>query len=170
MNEYEKLRIENIKRNNAKLRALGLISELEERRSNAQAEGSSVTSNASVSPKTNSKRKRPDIATEGYRKSLRLQGVGADLQPIHIEAEVNIVEEREKRVKECREVRLKAAQAVAAAGGEKAAKENPTATYEHCLMRVRSMTDKQLGNRVSVIFLTLQYDYWCLKEINITFQ
>ena len=37
------------------------------------------------------------------------------------------------------------------AGAEQAAKENPTATYEHCLMRVRTMSDKGLRNRVKAI-------------------
>jgi hypothetical protein len=37
------------------------------------------------------------------------------------------------------------------AGAEKAAKENPTATYEHCLMRVRTMSQKGLCNRVKAI-------------------
>jgi len=31
------------------------------------------------------------------------------------------------------------------------AKKNPSATYEHCAMRVRTMTEKALANRVKVI-------------------
>ena len=54
-------------------------------------------------------------------------------------------------VEECRQARQRAALRVMEAGAEKAAKENPTATYEHCLMRVKTMTDKGLTNRVKAI-------------------
>ena len=54
--------------------------------------------------------------------------------------------------KECRETRLRAANAIADIyGADAAAKKNPTATYDHCLMRVRTMTDKALANRVKSI-------------------
>jgi len=65
--------------------------------------------------------------------------------------EKEIKEEREKRVVECREARLKAANEVAKAGLSKAAMENPTASYEHCAMRVRTMTEKALMNRIKTI-------------------
>jgi len=54
-------------------------------------------------------------------------------------------------VEECRGTRQRAAVEVARAGAVRAGRENPTATYEHCLMRVRSMTEKGLGNRVRAI-------------------
>merc|ERR1712038_346938 len=100
------------------------------------------------------KRKRNFEPKEGSRKSLRLQGVGVDDQPLAektVQSRQSIEKERMERVKECREVRLRAAKAVAECGAEKAAKENPTATYEHCLMRVKTMTEKGLANRVKVI-------------------
>jgi len=62
-----------------------------------------------------------------------------------------IEKEREERVVECREARLRAATEVAEAGADKAAMENPTASYKHCLMRVRSMSEKALANRVKAI-------------------
>ena len=51
-------------------------------------------------------------------------------------------------VAECREARQLAAVEVAKAGAAMAGKEHPTATYKHCLMRVRSMTEKELNNRM----------------------
>ena len=190
LSDYEKRRLENIKRNNARLRSLGLISALEEKRSNAIAEGIELYERSDSEDEDNSddeewnnethgkgekkhkKKKRVSSKkepVEGGRKSLRLQGIGVDLQvlpekptdreSIMKEREERVTEsdresimkEREERVTECREVRLRAAKAVAECGAEAAAQENPTATYEHCLMRVQSMTHKGLANRVKAI-------------------
>ena len=52
---------------------------------------------------------------------------------------------------ETREARLRAAKEVAKAGADKAAMENSTASYAHCLMRVKSMSEKALGTRVKRI-------------------
>jgi hypothetical protein len=166
LSAYEKLRINNIKRNNAKLRELGLISAFEEKQSNAIAEGVHVAGEGKENTKTGTnenenektpkkkKRKRNDGPVEGgSRKSLRLQGIGVDLKPVE-EKRYNaedIAKERIERVKECRETRLRAAKALALEGAEKAAEENPTATYEHCLMRVKTMSEKRLATRVKVI-------------------
>lgn len=158
----------------ARLRSLGLISELEEKRSNAQAEGIEIEESNSSSDgsdsesdgewedsknnrkgKKSKKRKRNDkVPREGSRKSKRIQGIGVDNQPLptELKSKGDLLRERVERVRECREVRLRAAAALAQnEGAEKAAKENPTATYEHCLMRVRSMTEKGLLNRVKAI-------------------
>merc|ERR1712194_748134 len=104
---------------------------------------------------------------EGKRKSRRLmqlpsehaasvEDVGGDAPNNETSAErkerkERIKQERAALVEECREARQRAAIEVAKAGGKTAAKENPTATYEHCLMRVRSMTEKGLMNRVRAI-------------------
>ncbi len=155
--DYEQLRARIIERNNARLRALGLISALEEERSNAAAWGRELPPVMEAHEKEGSdgeweesprskKRKRKISIEEPSRKSLRLQG-----EKPEIVLHVDTPKERHERVRECREVRLQAARAVAAAGAEKAAKENPTATYEHCLMRVGTMTDKALANRVKAI-------------------
>ena len=196
LSEYEKIRAQNIERNNAKLRELGLISKAEEKASNDMAWGRHTARHhqqssddddgddssgeseyeyddddddeeedwtdprrphgAAIQPKkkrgNKKKRKADGPPAEGSRKSRRLQGMAADgsmLPPKPTREEIE--KEREERVKECREVRLRAARAVAEAGAEKAAKENPTATYEHCLMRVKTMSDKGLQNRVKAI-------------------
>lgn len=192
MNDYQRKRLENIKRNNARLRSLGLISALEERRSNALAEGvdcritcttgnddlfknststthrmNSSSSSSSSSRKNKRKIDQEETSSNNVvrktRKSLRLQGIQAQgltptdanstgTQSIDTDTMQTLQKEREARVKECREVRLRAAKAFAECNGaEKAAKENPTASYEHCLMRVRSMSEKGLLNRVKAI-------------------
>lgn len=171
LSDYQKKRLDNIKRNNARLCSLGLISALEENKSNALAAGlelkklsESENEDSSVDGEWDDKtRKRKRTLKfndkknpkEGIRKSLRQQGIGIDLEPLQKSKGPNdndsVLKEREERVIECRETRLKAAKAVAECGAKLAAKENPTATYEHCLMRVRSMTEKGLRNRVKAI-------------------
>ena len=152
LSEYEQTRARNIERNNARLRSLGLISAQEQRQSNNSALG------PFVSEASTKKRKKDAARTDGSRKSLRLQGIDANVSVIgkpmneSPESKVErITKEREERVQECRETRLRAAKAVAEAGAEMAAQENPTATYEHCLMRVQTMSEKGLANRVSSI-------------------
>jgi hypothetical protein len=161
---YEQKRIDNIKRNNARLRALGLISSLEEQCSNAIACGKYVTSagnkmHSECAPGTKKQGKRkgsPAEPREGSRKSRRLKAENAVLlddsnEHLFLEEPMARKREREDRVNECRVVRLRAANAIAACAGEEAAKKNPTATYEHCLMRVKKMTEKGLANRVKAI-------------------
>jgi hypothetical protein len=194
LSDYQKQRLENIQRNNARLRSLGLLSSIEEERSNRLAIASETGVRASVpdvrtvqdgdyyAAATKSKRKRRNVrpATEnrqgpligGSRKSRRLQGIAAasiDANQSFLQVDDNNADsnnydddddddkdqrwkkERKAIVDECRDVRLRTANAVAELGGDAAAKANPTATYDHCLMRVRSMTEKALANRVKVI-------------------
>lgn len=153
---YEQLRINNIIRNNVKLRELGLISEAEEKKSNLLAQGLEYNDEKVMKgsqPNTDKKRKRQSIPIrEGSRKSRRLQKLDVDMKPLPLPDKDNdedIEKERIERVRECREARLRAAKAVADAGAEIASKENPTASYEHCLMRVKTMTPKKLETRVS---------------------
>lgn len=167
---YEQRRLENIKRNNARLRSLGLISSLEEKRSNAAAGGIETDimidrqeqQRYETSEVGKKKRKRKaarthgnndDTKETGSRKSLRLQGIGIDLTPVPVvnNDRSSLEAEREERVRECREGRLRAANAIADCGADAAGKDNPTATYEHCLMRVKSMSVKRLATRVKVI-------------------
>ena len=177
LSAYEQRRIDNIKRNNARLRALGLISATEERRSNNITCGISVDKKShkddgnessgsecsddgewdgedeGTAKRKRKRKSRPIEPREGSRKSRRLQGENAEFDDgaTLSRSPASIKEEREARVQECREVRLRAANAIAACGGEEAAKKNPTATYEHCLMRVKTMTEKALANRVKAI-------------------
>lgn len=170
LSDYQKQRLDNIRRNNARLRSLGLFSAIEEQRSNARAAAAEMGVLQPKSHGGNRQRKRKAAAEagssakpkeEGSRKSLRLQGMEADRdQALSADADddnedddykARLWNERKAIVEECREARLRAANVVAELGAEAAARENPTATYQHCLMRVLSMTDKALANRVKAI-------------------
>jgi hypothetical protein len=195
LSEYQKQRLDNIRRNNERLRSLGLLSVIEEERSNALAAASEmgITQRHAQSAarfddvgneecghqiNANRKRKKPSngaktkttnapSSVEGSRKSRRLQGMQADLDRSSPHCAANedgngdeeddqegrLWKERTAIVEECRRARLRTANAlVAEMGGEEgAARDNPTATYDHCLMRVRSMTDRALANRVKAI-------------------
>lgn len=166
LGEYETFRAQNIERNNARLRSLGLISAQEERDSNdvAWRKRKSKAPRADEKEKgavaAGAKRRRcvlPDSDRFPSRKSSRLQGKGPEDDAGYIPLEGDLTytsrmaEKRAARVKECREVRIRRALEVSQAGADKAATENPTASYEHCLMRVQSMTDKGLANRVRAI-------------------
>eukprot|EP00584_Thalassiosira_punctigera_P005102 CAMPEP_0172536754 /NCGR_PEP_ID=MMETSP1067-20121228/8483_1 /TAXON_ID=265564 ORGANISM="Thalassiosira punctigera, Strain Tpunct2005C2" /NCGR_SAMPLE_ID=MMETSP1067 /ASSEMBLY_ACC=CAM_ASM_000444 /LENGTH=243 /DNA_ID=CAMNT_0013321909 /DNA_START=50 /DNA_END=781 /DNA_ORIENTATION=- len=180
LSEYERARARNIERNNARLRSLGLISISEERRSNDMAwgrhslgssdgggddDGEDSSSDEEYSEgKTKKRRSRSALPPrEGSRKSRRLMNLpsenGGDIADDDDESPKETAAERKERtqkerealVAECREARQRAAIEVAKAGVEMAGAKNPTATYEHCLMRVRSMTEKGLMNRVRAI-------------------
>jgi hypothetical protein len=172
LSEYETKRAENIERNNKRLKELGLISEIEEQRSNDAAWGRSSSSSTTTTRKaqntTSKKRKKgrneDDVSNSNnpVRKSARLLGISSicedtttttttvSLSPSKQQQSDNDLH-RKAIVEECRRARQRAAIRVMEAGAEKAAKENPTATYEHCLMRVRTMTHKGLCNRVRTI-------------------
>jgi hypothetical protein len=180
MSGYEVARAQNIERNNAKLRGLGLISAREEAESNALAwrrrptgptyddadvecsngcEGDDAANNSPTS-KTGRKRTRQVISARApVRKSKRIQGLGIGTPDGTIAADNLKVqrrrddqdEERRQRREECREARQSFALEHAALGTARAAKENPTATYEHCLMRVRTMSGPKLRNRIRAI-------------------
>jgi len=110
------------------------------------------------------KRSEKKTTASPSRKSARLQGQEPEIHPGHHHDETdadtcnnksnnnhNKAMTRRAIVEECRQARQRAALRVMEAGAEKAAQENPTATYEHCLMRVRTMTEKALRNRVKAI-------------------
>mmetsp|Transcript_22177 Transcript_22177/g.52394 ORF Transcript_22177/g.52394 Transcript_22177/m.52394 type:complete len:250 (-) Transcript_22177:920-1669(-) len=184
LSAYETLRAQNIERNNAKLRVLGLITSAEEKRSNDEAwrrnsksahedgksirgedfepssgdEGSDEEYCDGDKPKLRNRKRRKSMPhREGERKSRRLRNIPAQSGDLDEEKDPSMPdfplttdEERSKMVEENRQARQRAALEVAKAGG-KACKNNPTATYDHCLMRVRTMTDKALANRVRAI-------------------
>eukprot|EP00956_Cyclotella_meneghiniana_P020329 scaffold35661_cov67-Cyclotella_meneghiniana.AAC.3 len=178
LSSYEENRARNIERNNARLRSLGLISAKEEKRSNDSAWGRNIIKSQHHDNNDESKSLEDDEYTdekgsvgkrkritkpksaprEGSRKSRRIMSLPAEHSNVELngesdgdgEREERIDEERKAIIVECREARQRAAIEVAKAG-VKAGKENPTATYEHCLMRVRTMSEKGLANRIRAI-------------------
>lgn len=179
LSTYEETRARNIEKNNARLRSLGLISASEEKRSNDRAWGRETTipqaddnsdeesassdeeyTEGSSSTKRKKRPKQPSEPREGSRKSRRIMNLPAEnLTADCTEHEGESATERKEKKKaereaiviECREARQRAAIEVAKAGVKAAGKENPTATYEHCLMRVRTMAEKGLANRIRAI-------------------
>lgn len=191
LSDYEQKRAQNIERNNAKLRSLGLISAKEEMESNAAAWGHRLpnkefsTDRASESFKNESsalkKRKRTNSSKEPQNNSLcrrqsdrlRLRRTPGNANSLHLErchddlrcsiapceperqgkenAVNNSLGMIQQRIIECRKQRLEAAKAFAGLPSAEVAKKNPTATYDHCLMRVRSMSEKALETRIKMI-------------------
>jgi hypothetical protein len=160
LSDYERKRAENIERNNSRLRALGLISAHEEHQSNALARGMSLGSTPSAG-RHNNKKRIINVPSGPIRKSRRLQGETPDdliYTDNQVEFEISYVkkttlnnDERLARVQECREARLRLALEIANASNGANVSQNPTATYEHCRMRVHSMTHNALANRVKAI-------------------
>jgi hypothetical protein len=172
LSSYEENRARNIERNNARLRSLGLISVGEENRSNdaawgrnqrsASCEGDGGDSSCDdegleKGRKTKKRTKTPAVPKEGSRKSRRLMNLSVEVSTSDEHKEEDVAQRKERiqkercaLVAECREARQRAALEVAKAGAA-TAKENPTATYEHCLMRVRTMSGKGLANRIRAI-------------------
>lgn len=190
LSDYEQKRAQNIERNNAKLRSLGLISAQEEMESNAAAWGHRLhnkefgtdrsfgiskndasalkkrkRTNASKEPQNSFCRRQSNRLrlrmTQGDTNSLDLESGHEDLRcSIAVskperQGKENAVDDSlgmiQKRIIECRKQRLEAAKAFAALPSTEVAKKNPTATYDHCLMRVRSMSEKALETRIKMI-------------------
>ena len=186
MSDYERQRAINIQKNNARLRELGLISAMEEEESNALAWNRRVTKplivNEPYENKDKNKKRKRNTASKTSsslvsRKSLRLEGKEPDggmLIESGNDDKENIKQQRQERVMECRMVRLKLANLLAnqTDAQKKAAKKNPTASYEHCLMRIKTMNDKALRNRVKAIeraagrhsVIKMGIFYQCLQE------
>ena len=172
---------QNIERNNARLLALGLISSYEAQLSNLKARGATLEElndvvgdggadeggrgakvrkemKDSSAPKPKRRKTAPSSSSssgpsEPARSSLRLKGLAPDGTTVTLSiprTASEISEERSRRVVG-RTARLRAAKEVAAAGADKAAMENPTASYAHCLMRVKTMSEKALLTRVKRI-------------------
>ena len=168
LSQYEIQRARNVERHNERLRQLGLISAVEAERSNAAAWKkpyvSSTAADSVIKPEpAKESRKRKSAAkkrgagdepqsTRG-RKSLRLQGLQPDGAKEVVDENDAVHKEtlRERRAVLSREARQQAALKTSELGFDKAAQENRTATYEHCLMRVRTMSEKALANRIRTI-------------------
>mmetsp|Transcript_64568 Transcript_64568/g.97295 ORF Transcript_64568/g.97295 Transcript_64568/m.97295 type:complete len:233 (-) Transcript_64568:5-703(-) len=170
LSEYEKVRAKNVERNNAQLRALGLIAAEEEAVSNAMAWKKEVpeqdrkrrSSRTKASEKNAAKKRKRQADFDGTdsantasstgRKSLRLQGKEPDRAGVPMPLTTDeIIRQRRARVQECREVRMRRALEAAGEGAAEAAEQNGTASYRHCIMRIQSLTHKGLANRIRAI-------------------
>jgi hypothetical protein len=184
LSDYEQKRAQNIERNNAKLRSLGLISALEEMESNAAAWGYNKEigtdradsfknygstlkkrkiTNAPKEPQTSFSRRQSNrlrlrmmqsdtntqVLDHGHDRFCFSNATSApDKQSKESAAVEGLIQQR---IIECRKQRLEAAKAFAGLPSAEVAKKNPTATYDHCLMRVRTMSEKALETRIKMI-------------------
>ncbi|GAX17193.1 hypothetical protein FisN_10Lh042 [Fistulifera solaris] len=159
--EYEIARAQNIERNNARLRALGLITEDEERQSNAAGWGKQSkpleqvnhSQSASTSNEKQTKKRPSPSAVPESRKSRRLLGLPTEQltsNATNAELQNLPVIPLEQRHQARQEAALRYYHSSDDAA-QKAAAENPTATYEHCWMRIQSMTHAGLAKRIKVM-------------------
>jgi hypothetical protein len=178
LSHYEVERARKIERNNALLRTLGLMTDQDVADSNDKAWRRTTTSAVCHDELSKERIKKRKVLAEqhrtGTRKSRRLEGRkvefdafrGNDTEAIchdedgddddeqdSSERSETLQERRQRLVEKSRKIRQEVALRYSqfTDAEKKAAKENPTATYEHCLMRVRSMTDKGLANRIKAI-------------------
>lgn len=169
--DYERQRATNIERNNARLLSLGLITSKEELTSNDAAWGkrpvvhtrpTDPVDRSSIKSKKRKKKESETICNAvPRRRSRRLAGNQAQEllnkksdTDNHNSPSVTEEQLQNNRIAEAgtrREARLRAAALVFEAGADTAVMENPTASYDHCLMRVRTMSEKGLGNRIRAI-------------------
>lgn len=162
LSEYERSRAVNIERNNARLVALGLLTADEAQRSNDAAWKRNTTDNTTHDKDASTKkRKKGQLRQPGQskRKSLRVQGRDPEKGPQEgrrlvddeptVDDNSNIAHVRQTRVETRR--RARADVRVTEAERTRAARENRTATYAHCLHRVRTMTDRALHSRIRAV-------------------
>jgi hypothetical protein len=171
LSEYQIARARKIERNNAKLAALGLISSAEATVSNAVAWGQAIPEmkgatverasakhggrNIKSKKRERSKDDPKDAGEDSEqpprRSSQRLRGI----EPQNQSGDLSTLptQNRHRHIWTLSEV-----DSVTRSEGTDAktrpsasSRENPTATYAHCLKRVRTMTEKQLQNRIRVI-------------------
>ncbi|GMH95261.1 hypothetical protein TrST_g1354 [Triparma strigata] len=143
LSAYDEQRARNVERNNARLFELGLMSAFEVKVSNLKARGAREVPAEEEEDSAS--------GSEYGRTSMRLQGLAPDGSEVSLSIPQTSSErlaEQAARVIECREARLRAAKFVAENGQDAAEMENATASYEHCLMRVRTMSSKALSTRV----------------------
>jgi len=138
--EYDRLRRENIARNRAVMQSLGLDQHHFTEHARHKGGGAAAVKS---SPK---KRERPAAPQEPSRRSSRQRGLDAETQlPLPDEAEIE-----ERRI----EMRAEHVEAerdhTRWAGRQGRAVFVGTASYQHTLHRVATMSEKALGNRVKV--------------------
>jgi hypothetical protein len=158
LSDYERIRMQKIVRNNAKLRSLGLITQREEEQSNAKAKswknsnGHSESKSSLIRKSSNSKKIFDDTknrivlrsSARGARSSLRLQGLPAlidndgDGKAKHQCSETGPMYSNRGVTK-------------SAPLTSQSMTSNRTATYQHCAMRIRTMSHAQLQQRIRVV-------------------
>jgi hypothetical protein len=141
---YQVAREANLRRNLEELRAIGLI-------------GDDYDLNLGCKKTSKAKRARAEPKTPSYpvRKSKRLQHLAPDDSVLALEDNADEEEVEESENLESATVRItmerKIARLKALHEENATGYKNPTATYEHTWMRVKSMSDPALERRIAVI-------------------
>jgi hypothetical protein len=133
---YEIARDERVLKNHAFLQSLGL-----------GTSGSEATAATPSVPAPKSAKRIKRARREPTRKSLRAQGLNPDGSDAPLEEEEPWEEEPDAE----RVMRAKIARLEALHSSNGTSYKNPTATYQHTWMRVKTMSDKALGTRIKVI-------------------
>lgn len=151
---YEVAREQRLARNRKVMEELGLASatpcELQPR---ASPIGDEIADAQTIKPEPKpkiQKSKRPK--QEPSRRSKRVQGLTPEGAPLEDENEDDeMVEEDQDETDEMLRMARKIERLKELHEQNRTTYKNPTATYEHTWMRVRTMTDKALERRISVI-------------------
>ncbi|KAH9251058.1 hypothetical protein BASA81_011118 [Batrachochytrium salamandrivorans] len=131
---YEVAREDRIKRNALVMQSLGLGVE----------EPVTTTTTAAAKPAKSKPKQEPT------RQSKRVRGLGPDGQQAPVRKPLEEVEEDEEELVDlAMKQRIKRLERLHEENNS--GYKNPTATYEHTWMRVRTMSDKALGTRIKVI-------------------
>eukprot|EP00980_Cylindrotheca_fusiformis_P013791 scaffold3557_cov54-Cylindrotheca_fusiformis.AAC.1 len=183
LSEYEKLRERNIQRNNARLKALGLLSP-HNHHSNEENENERKSNKPSQKHKR--RRRRPlstsndndgsgNTAVASGRKSLRLQGKeptnAAGIKLLHWKEESPDEQPRRKPSKQTRPKKTDDDKENSQVSFSSSLDEEAT-IYQHTLMRIQSMTEKALKRRIQVIeraagkqcFIKMKMFQQCLQD------
>lgn len=131
---YEVAREDRIKRNALVMQSLGLGVE--------EPVVAAAAAAAAAKPAKSKPKQEPT------RQSKRVRGLGPDGQQVHV-SRPEEEEEEEEVVDLAMKRRIKRLERLHEENNS--GYKNPTATYEHTWMRVRTMSDKALGTRIKVI-------------------
>uniref|UniRef100_A0A7S3PHU5 Uncharacterized protein n=1 Tax=Aplanochytrium stocchinoi TaxID=215587 RepID=A0A7S3PHU5_9STRA len=145
---YEVAREENIRRNHEILLSLGLVSKSKTKPIN-QSEETEVKRKQTLSGIK--KRKKEKTVREGTRKSKRIRGETAvDQRSKNVINDTN-TDSKYEQLDDEKMIRIKIERLKKVHAEKGTTYKNPTATYDHTWMRVRTMSDKALLRRVNAI-------------------
>eukprot|EP00980_Cylindrotheca_fusiformis_P012642 scaffold3086_cov75-Cylindrotheca_fusiformis.AAC.8 len=180
LSEYEKLRERNIQRNNARLKALGLLSPHNHHHSNEENENER-SSNKPLQKHKRRRRRRPlstsndndgsgSTTTTTGRKSLRLQGK-EPTKKLLPQIDESPEQPRRKPSKQTRPKKTDDDKENSQVSFSSSLEEEAT-IYQHTSMRIQSMSEKALKRRIQVIeraagkqcFIKMKMFQKCLQD------
>ena len=143
---YEVAREQRLQRNRKVMEELGLTQELADN-NNESGTATGANEDKNVIPK----RSKARVRQEATRRSKRVQGLTPQGEPIETAEKDEEDDEEEQENDFAIRMQIKIERLKALHAERKTTYQNPTATYEHTWMRVRTMSDKALERRITVI-------------------